>query len=714
MFAQGVDVMACAQALIREFPREARVQAIGDAVSAAATAGGCPDEALQGLLEASASLLLLPKHTLGVGRAMGPLLLEVVARALRKADDQGFPRGQPGVLSRAAPAATFATTTADSSRDVRSEDGAMAAAERVLVVMSRLLPSAPHALPLALQYWRSSACPFDCLRSAPSEAAAAAAAPATYSPTAAEGAAGSPGASSPSTREVHEPALSPPADLLKRRTHAVTEAAHKLISCAAVSPSLRDAWNWSPFFKLCRHGDALVRWRAASVCASLLGLDDRGRRELVSASACPASDSKGGHLALAREPQTASAKISVDERSSSRTTRTVAAQEASSSSPGNAPLASGRGGSGGGEGSGDCASAVLDVILNAELDLSEELRRAPTSLCPSLPKASKKIAKVSDRVSSAAGVPPTTADIAVAAKPASSSAASTSPPFYASAYRIHHSVADIGGILHAKTAPALQHGHHSSPHQHGDPGEASVGGGGGGSVGRPSFNRNPGGGTEDSGCGRGQPRLVPTPSASRNLSSLSLAMAVDRPILLHGPAGSGKSLLVREATRLASGNPGGADNSSPPLLELHLDDQTDSKSLLGAHTCTDIPGQFAWQPGALTRAAADGTWVVIEDLDRAPFEVLAALGPLLEGRPLALPGRTKPLRAAPGFRLFGTVTTVGPGRVVLGGAADFGALWTHVSSLYTWILLVVFFFLYNTCFAFLCVLFRVFFLLYKH
>ncbi|CAN0109637.1 unnamed protein product, partial [Ectocarpus sp. 6 AP-2014] len=177
--------------------------------------------------------------------------------------------------------------------------------------------------------------------------------------------------------------------------------------------------------------------------------------------------------------------------------------------------------------------------------------------------------------------------------------------------------------------------------------------------------------------------LVPTASARRNLSSLSLALTVDRPILLYGPAGSGKSLLAREAARLISNS--GADGvdhepgaSSTPLLELHLDDQTDSKSLLGAHACTDVPGEFAWSPGALTRAAAAGTWVLIEDLDRAPFEVLAAIGPLLEGRPLTLPGRTRPLIAAPGFRVFGTVTTVGAGGVVLGGAADFGALWTHV------------------------------------
>lgn len=135
----------------------------------------------------------------------------------------------------------------------------------------------------------------------------------------------------------------------------------------------------------------------------------------------------------------------------------------------------------------------------------------------------------------------------------------------------------------------------------------------------------------------------------------------------------------RAAPERTGTHPGDTSETSPPLLELHLDDQTDSKSLLGAHACTDVPGEFAWRPGALSRAAAAGTWVLIEDLDRAPFEVLAAIGPLLEGRPLTLPGRTRPLVAAPGFRVFGTVTTVGLGRVVLGGAADFGALWTHVS-----------------------------------
>lgn len=37
------------------------------------------------------------------------------------------------------------------------------------------------------------------------------------------------------------------------------------------------------------------------------------------------------------------------------------------------------------------------------------------------------------------------------------------------------------------------------------------------------------------------------------------------------------------------------------MVRLQLDDQMDAKSLLGAYTCTAVPGEFAWQPGPLTQ-----------------------------------------------------------------------------------------------------------------
>ncbi len=39
-------------------------------------------------------------------------------------------------------------------------------------------------------------------------------------------------------------------------------------------------------------------------------------------------------------------------------------------------------------------------------------------------------------------------------------------------------------------------------------------------------------------------------------------------------------------------------------VRVHLDDQMDAKSLLGAYMCTAVPGEFTWQPGPLARAVA--------------------------------------------------------------------------------------------------------------
>ncbi len=43
-------------------------------------------------------------------------------------------------------------------------------------------------------------------------------------------------------------------------------------------------------------------------------------------------------------------------------------------------------------------------------------------------------------------------------------------------------------------------------------------------------------------------------------------------------------------------------------VHIHLDDQMDAKSLLGAYVCTAVPGEFAWQPGPLTQVGWPTGW----------------------------------------------------------------------------------------------------------
>ncbi len=50
----------------------------------------------------------------------------------------------------------------------------------------------------------------------------------------------------------------------------------------------------------------------------------------------------------------------------------------------------------------------------------------------------------------------------------------------------------------------------------------------------------------------------------------------------------------------------------------------------------------------------EGRWIIIEDIDLAPMDVLSVLVPLLETRQLFIPGRGQAIQAAMGFQLFAT------------------------------------------------------------
>ena len=164
--------------------------------------------------------------------------------------------------------------------------------------------------------------------------------------------------------------------------------------------------------------------------------------------------------------------------------------------------------------------------------------------------------------------------------------------------------------------------------------------------------------------------LVMTETFVRNLQGFANGLNDSRPLLITGPSGSGKTSLIRcvaqELGKLSS------------MVVLHLNEQTDAKLLIGMYTNAKTPGSFSWRPGVLTNAVMEGRWVVIEDLDRAPMEIISILLPLLERGELLVPNWGECIRAAPGFKLIATVRSTSSEEVILSASMIGLRQWLHV------------------------------------
>ncbi|PKY01381.1 AAA ATPase [Aspergillus campestris IBT 28561] len=131
--------------------------------------------------------------------------------------------------------------------------------------------------------------------------------------------------------------------------------------------------------------------------------------------------------------------------------------------------------------------------------------------------------------------------------------------------------------------------------------------------------------------------IVKTPTAIGNLRKIATALTESKPMLLIGLPNSGKTTL------------------SESMVTLHLNEQTDAKSLLGMYSTSPATGSFAWQPGVLTKAAREGRWILIEDLNRAPSEVIGLILPIIEKGELTIASRKERIKCAEGFKIIATM-----------------------------------------------------------
>ncbi|XP_048139451.1 midasin [Rhodamnia argentea] len=163
--------------------------------------------------------------------------------------------------------------------------------------------------------------------------------------------------------------------------------------------------------------------------------------------------------------------------------------------------------------------------------------------------------------------------------------------------------------------------------------------------------------------------FVLTSTTKRSFQMVLLAVSQRWPVLLYGPTGGGKSALVSKL----------ACDSGNHVLYIQMDDQIDSKTLIGSYVCTEKPGEFRWQPGSLTQAIQNGLWVVFEDIDKAPSDVHSILLPLLEDARSFVTGHSEEITVAENFRLFSTISTPRFHASSSTGGFNFpGTLWRRV------------------------------------
>lgn len=158
-----------------------------------------------------------------------------------------------------------------------------------------------------------------------------------------------------------------------------------------------------------------------------------------------------------------------------------------------------------------------------------------------------------------------------------------------------------------------------------------------------------------------QRRYVLTKTIKDHLRNLARAVSMAKyPVLLQGPTSSGKTSLVEYLATVTGHR----------FVRINNHEHTDVQEYLGAYT-TDASGKLIFQEGILVEAVRNGYWVVLDELNLAPSDVLEALNRLLDdNRELFVPELQSAVRAHPHFMLFATQNPPGiyGGRKVLSRA----------------------------------------------
>ncbi|KAI9152603.1 AAA ATPase midasin [Blastocladiella emersonii ATCC 22665] len=141
------------------------------------------------------------------------------------------------------------------------------------------------------------------------------------------------------------------------------------------------------------------------------------------------------------------------------------------------------------------------------------------------------------------------------------------------------------------------------------------------------------------------PAYILTPSVHRNLLNLARSvMTAKYPVLIQGPTSSGKTSMIEHLARV----------THHQFVRINNHEHTDLQEYLGCYVSDDT-GKLVFKEGALVTALKEGHWIVLDELNLAPTDVLEALNRLLDdNRELFIPETQQVVRPHPHFMLFAT------------------------------------------------------------
>ncbi|XP_062552715.1 midasin [Armigeres subalbatus] len=136
-----------------------------------------------------------------------------------------------------------------------------------------------------------------------------------------------------------------------------------------------------------------------------------------------------------------------------------------------------------------------------------------------------------------------------------------------------------------------------------------------------------------------------TDSVRNNLRDLARIISIGKlPVLLQGPTSAGKTSLIEYVAK-RSGN---------VCLRINNHEHTDLQEYIGTYVA-DVTGKLTFKEGVLVEAMRNGFWIILDELNLAPSDILEALNRVLDdNRELFIPETQVLVKAHPNFMLFAT------------------------------------------------------------